>query len=203
MWSQLRSRKAEMPRLFVILSGEVMDVFDKLVAIYSKIREVNDMLQEREGVSYEQVSSLLQAVGLHVDPLLLRMYEFRNGIDNLSAFLNFLSAEEAVQRYKDFANFKAEFSDFEWSEGVLPILDINGDVQVCVDLASGKLVTVDIECDSNRVIAPHYSAYVDALYEVFAAGHFKYDPASGSIELDDTLWRDVANRYGIIDIGDV
>jgi hypothetical protein len=180
-----------------------MEDFDKLLAIYSKIREVNDEPQERDAASLAQVDSAFQAIGLPVNALLARLYAFHNGVYHLDAFLHFLSVEDGSEIYRSFAKFKDEFPDFGWDENWFPVFDMNGDVQVCVDLMSGSVVAIDMEGDTVRVMAPHYSAYVDALHEVFTSGHYCYEPVSGSIEVDEAFWLATAARYGIVGIGDV
>jgi hypothetical protein len=180
-----------------------VETFDKLAAIYAMVRRVNDEPQEGAPVSEAHVLSIFRASGLEPERTLTRLYGLHNGVYHLDAFLHFLSAEDALAYYARFQNFKAEWPDFFWQDTWLPIFDMNGDVQVCVDLASGQLNTIDMEGDSTRCIAQHYNAFVDALYEIFSTGKYHYDPGSGSIEVDDAAWREIAGRFGIVGLGDV
>lgn len=180
-----------------------MDTVNKLAAIYAMIRRVNDEPQERAPASEAHVRSVFDAAGIEAQSDLTRLYGIHNGVYHLDAFLHFLSAEDAIARYTGFQKFKDEWPDFGWQDTWLPVFDMNGDVQICVDLASGQLNTIDMEGDCIRCIAPHYVAFVDALYEIFSCGNYHYDPGVGSIAVDDAAWKGVASRFGVVGLADV
>lgn len=139
---------------------------------------------------------MLTQVGLQAPDPLIQLYEWHNGIFHLNAFLHFLPLEEALSIYRMFMEITDRSGNFGWQPGLLPIMDINGDINLCFDLLTGQLVTIDLEDDKVTTLAPHYEPYVRALKDVFDRMAYIYDDNSGSIEIDSAYWSELARAYG-------
>jgi hypothetical protein len=174
-----------------------MKTFEKICYIYDQIRLVNNEPIAQDGISYDEIISEFEDIKLSPSSLLIKIYEWHNGIHYLDAFLHMLSLEDAFRWYYLYEEIKSESQDFEWQIDWFPILDMNGSVQICVDVNTGLLVAIDIELGGIEVIAQHYENYLDAIFEVFDKGVFIYNSLSGSIDVTESIWQDISSKYQI------
>ncbi len=77
------------------------------------------------------------------------------------------------------------------------MFDLNGDIQICIDLATREVVSVDIEDDSTFDIASTYESLIAAIAEVFQVEAFFFDEQSGSVRFDSEQWGRIAARHGV------
>jgi hypothetical protein len=174
-----------------------MNAFEKICYIYDRIRLVNDEPEEKSGLSHGEIVQMFTNIDLSPNPLLIKLYEWHNGIDNLNAFLHLLSLSHAIDIYDDYEAEKNEYQDYPWNTSCFPVLSINGDVHICVDINTGSLISIRRDIGRFEKIADRYENYLDALFEVFEGGLFVYEDVSGSIEIDDTAWQDMMRKYNI------
>jgi hypothetical protein len=174
-----------------------MKVTDKLQTIFAHICDVNAEPTSQPGLNAERIIETLQ--NLAVPPLheLLELYQWHNGIEHLDAFLHLLSLEGAATCYKNFEDLKAEMPDFPWYEGLFPILDMNGDVQICLNLKTFELFSIDVECDSLVKIADHYERYLEAILHIFESQMYRFNEEAGCIKVKETDWEQVQQQFEI------
>jgi hypothetical protein len=171
--------------------------FEHLLRIYSRIREENDEPQAQPATSSFVVELAFAGISLPVHPLLAQLYTWHNGIFHLNAFLHFLPLREAVKNYQS----NSESRRLGWLPGIspnwFPILDLNGDVQFCLDVMSGEIWCVDIEDGSTRKLARHYDCCIAALVAAFDRGFAQYNPESGAFEVGPEYWEALCAEFGL------
>jgi hypothetical protein len=77
--------------------------------------------------------------------------------------------------------------------GWFPILDLNGDLQICVDLESGAVFGLDTVSVTSWRIATKYVDCVDAILEALSTGAIAFSNSSGAFETTPA-WRAVAAK---------
>lgn len=175
-----------------------MTPFDQIVFIYERIREVNSEPKARDGIATDVVRRRFADHGLVVHPLLADIYGWHNGIYHLNAFLHLLSMDDALRLRSMFEQLFETRGDERWERTHLPVFDINGDVQILLDLDSDRLVGVDLEADDFWNVAPDYRKYLDAVFAVFERRAYTYSRVSGSIGFDQRVWSAVATEHGLV-----
>ncbi len=111
-----------------------MSAIAKVKQIYSTITRFNDEPRADPGLDRATIIDRISSVGLSPPEAVISLYEWKNGISNLDAFLHLNDLDFAVDSYKQMCAFKQEFQDFEWQRSWLPILNMNGDIHICLDL---------------------------------------------------------------------
>jgi len=175
-----------------------MDLVSALNEIWSHIRAVNDEPLETSGLSNSEIARKLQEIGLEPVPDLVKLYEWRNGISSLNAFLSLLDLDSAIRAYKFNRSTKLRHANFKWEESWFTVLDMNGDIQICVDLNTKSVFSVDVECDITYCIASHYSRYLNALIEIFRSKRYSFDAGEGCIDIDHDYWKEIQAEYSIL-----
>jgi hypothetical protein len=173
-----------------------MDALRKIETLFARVRAENDEPSEQPGLNRQLIQSEFTGLGLSPPAELVQLYEWRNGIYHLNAFLHFLSLSDAVDAYRRLDKFKRVHEDVPWEFGWFPVLDMNGDIQVCVDLASGALFCVDQEDGRSWPLAPSYQNCLDALTEGFSAGAFEFNSDAGAFKAS-ALWGAIALKHQI------
>ena len=176
-----------------------MDAFSKVLRIYKHVCETNDEPRERPGLSRRDILDSFAKIGVAPSEPILQLYEWHDGIDNLNAFLYFLPLEDVNRLYLSHKKFKEKSEEFKWHVGLVPLLTLNGDVDICVDFRSGEVVSIDPEGGTERSIAKHYENYLGALLEGFDADAFEFDETAGAFEVKEDRWRPIALRHGVED----
>lgn len=174
-----------------------MNLADKLQIILTHIRKVNPEPTTRQGLSAEKIMQTLQNLNVPNSQELLELYQWHNGIDNLDAFLHLLSLEDAARWYKGYGDLKVEIPDLPWNEDLFPIFDMNGDVQVCLNLKTFALHSIDLESDEFAKIAGHYERYLEAILHIFENEMYRFDEESGCIRVEETEWNQVQELFEI------
>ena len=92
-----------------------------------------------------------------------------------------------------------EFSeeDLPWWPSLFPVVDMNGDLQVCVDLETDELYLIDIENGSTRRICRDYRKLLDALLEAFELRIHSRESVSGSLVLEKRSWEILKAKHGV------
>jgi len=174
-----------------------MNIIEKIQTIFQHIKLVNDEPAANTGISEAEVVSHFNSIGRTPTTDLIQLYEWHNGIYNLDAFLSLLSVNDAIERYKGNKSLKKDIPEFEWKESWLTVLDMNGDVQICLDLGTNELYSVDIECDLVQKIADNFEHYVDAILSIFEEDKFSFDEEAGCVDVKDDVWNGILKKYNI------
>jgi hypothetical protein len=177
-----------------------MNTFKKICCIYEQILRVNNppiAPIEEPGLSHDEIAQLFKNIDLSPLSLLIEVYEWHNGIYCLEPFLNFLSLSDSIDLYHFYEKLDIDFLADSWKSCWFPILCMNGDVRVFIDMNDGSLISIDIELNRVERIAEHYDDYLDAMLEVFENKAFVYDDACGLIKTDETLWENMMQKYKI------
>jgi hypothetical protein len=172
--------------------------FEKARHIYARIRQVNDEPIESDGLSRDRVEATFASLGLSPPPGVVELFEWHNGIDYVDAFLGLLSLDRAVGLYQAYGSGLGWRSELEWTEGLFPIVDINANVQFCIDFTSGALRAIDVEDGTVEHLADHYEHYLDALVTIFDSGKFTFDEEAGSIDFDAATWARIAKAHNVV-----
>lgn len=174
-----------------------MNTIEKIQTIFRHIQSVNDEPTAKPGIPETETASHFNSIGLTPTTDLVQLYEWHNGIYNLDAFLSFLPVSDAIERYKGNKSLKKDIQEFEWKESWFTVLDMNGDVQICLDLETNELYSIDIECDLVQKIADNFERYVDAILSLFEEGNFSFDKDAGCIDVKDDVWSAILQKYNI------
>ena len=174
-----------------------MNSLEKMKAIVNHIQVVNPDTKVCPGLSKVEILEAFQKINLLPPPEIVELYQWHNGIGELDCFLNLMDLDNAVDWYKDFLASKTEYPEWKWDKNYFPLLNMNGDVQLCLDVETFAVMTIDIECNIVDKIANHYIDYLDALLHVFNSKSFKYDCKSGCIEFEQEVWNDARSLYQI------
>jgi hypothetical protein len=176
-----------------------MNSLEKMDYILEKIlkldREPRKQPMLMLGLPRQEIIAAFTLHKLSPPDLLIQIYEKYNGILGLNPFFQSLPLEEAFSLHHDYQEINDDF-DFGWQNTWFPIFDQNADIQICIDLDKLSLIAVDLECDSTEVIANRYEDYLDALVKIFEREAYILEP-SGSIEIDESEWGELAERYQI------
>ncbi len=174
-----------------------MDTINKIQTIFTHIQSFNEEPMPKPGISESEIAGYFDSIGLAPTANLVQLYGWHNGIDNLDAFLSFLSVIDAIESYKGNKSLKKDIPDFEWKESWFTVLDMNGDVQICLDLETNELYSVDVECDLVQKIADNYDAYLDAILSLFQSGKYGFDEEACCIEVESDVWNKLREDYNI------
>jgi hypothetical protein len=169
-----------------------MGSLEDLEFIYSRIRAVNSEPREFPGMDRTEVQKRFLSADLVPHPFLVDLYAWRNGIDNVNAFLYFLPLDEAFKRY----DAMLRMTHRDWKPTWFPFLDLNGNVWFCIDVETGEFVEIDIEGDREEILATDYRKFISAVTEMFREDRMVFD--SGCFEVaDDEVWEETAVRHGV------
>ncbi len=174
-----------------------MESLEKVISIFEKIQAINSEPIPHPGLPTEKIDHLFVGLGLEPPKEMVALYKWHNGIDYLNAFLSMLSLEEAIEIYHGFMALKTEVPSFKWKREWFPILDMNGDIQVCVDLETLELYSIDAEDDSTIRISGNYNQYLDALLFIMQSTTYSYDPEAGCIDVSDQVWCEVSRKFQV------
>lgn len=171
---------------------------NKISEIYKIIRSANNEPTDNPGISRSEILETFQAIGLTPSEDLMEIYEWKNGIIYLNAFLSFLPLNNAIDIYKNYQLLREANPNFTWKNIRVPVLDMNGDVQVCLDIETNELYSIDVECDFVQKIADNYSSYISAIYSILNSGQFSFNEGEGCITVEPDTWEKLLDEYKII-----
>ena len=174
-----------------------MKSIEKVQKIFAIIQDINQESISSPGLSEYKIEDTLNRLGLPVTDELLQLYQWHNGIFNLDAFMHFLSLDDAVTLYNVYRVMKEDFPGFEWNKHWFPLIDMNGDVQVCLDLVTKSLYTIDMESEETILIAQHYDDYLNAMLSVFQNKSYCFNEQAGSVEVLDDDWNQLQEEHHI------
>ena len=118
---------------------------EEIKQLIRKISEINSETTIGPGASEIDVHSVFEKYGLKVPKEILEYYKWANGVDSLSAFTHFIGGYLWVEN-----ETKGCEEPFTFKKSIFPFVDINGDVQFCVDLETNELYLVDMEGDTFK-----------------------------------------------------
>jgi hypothetical protein len=171
-----------------------MPAFDEIKALFERICAQNDEPRPHPGAEREQVVAQLVAADLPPHPLLLDVYSWHNGIDNLNAFLHFFPIEEAIRVYRMHRRH-----DATWRKSALPIFTDNGDILFSLDTSTDEFLLDDIVNGKRWLLASHYQDYLAALRDAFEGGVAQFDADGGAFEIGEDAWTAIARRHRVSD----
>ncbi|WP_266158246.1 SMI1/KNR4 family protein [Dyella silvatica] len=175
-----------------------METLETLRHLFDEVLAVNSEPEALPGLSRQAIEQVFADLKLTPPEILVCLYEWHNGIEYLDAFMSFLPLERAVSIYRGYQALTDRIGRWGWKSSQFPILDENGDIQLCIDCSSGELVSVCLENDDKtRQVAAHYEPYVEAMAELFRQKAYVFDEAGGCIHADAIAWRGIAQAYGI------
>lgn len=174
-----------------------MNNLEKIKTICASIRAVNKETRVRRGISKQKILSSFKSVGLTPPSEIVELYNWHNGIYSLNAFLGFSSLENALEWYRNNIQIKSNIPDFQWKKDWHTVLDQNADIQICLDLKTLELYSVDVECSATTKIAEHYSHYLDAMLFLFQSGQYAFNKEYRYFEVQDEVWKGIAEKYKI------
>lgn len=182
-----------------------MNTLEKIEFILDKIlkleRNPNIKPTLFSGLPRQTIIDAFGRYQLRPSNVILQIYERYNGILGLASFQYFLSLEEAFEMYECYLDLEKDSSPLcgGWNNTYFPFFDINGDIQICINLQNLSLLSIDLECDSTNIFANHYEHYLDALVEIFDMEAYVSEPY-GVIEFDESEWSKLKQKYQIKDI---
>ena len=107
------------------------------------------------------------------------------------------SLDEALEIYKALNEMSEMWEDFGWKPSWFPLLNMNGDVHYCIDLENGSLSAIDPEGGTVEMLVSDIENLINALFEVFATKSFRYEPFSGTVNIEKSVWRKIAQKHGV------
>lgn len=170
-----------------------------LGTLLAQVCEMNSLTEPLPGVSKAEVRAALRSIGLEAPGWLAEIYQWHNGIWEINALVAFLPLADAVSTYENYRALKKDIHDLGWQSSWFPLIDLNGHVQLCVDLVTGAMQAVDLEADRYTKVARHFENLLAAVAELFQSGAYSFDEAAGDIEPDAAIWADLKRKYGIED----
>ena len=181
-----------------------MDTLEKIEFILDKIlkleRNPNRKTRLFSGLPRQTIIDAFGRYQLTPPNVLLQIYERYNDIGELASSDSFLSLDEAFNMYECYLDLKKDLSlTCDWNDPYFPFFDINGDIQICINLQDLSLLSIDLECNSTNIFANHYEHYLDALVEIFDMEAYVSEPY-GVIEFDESEWSKLKQKYQIKDI---
>ncbi|MBE9116227.1 hypothetical protein IQ249_10000 [Lusitaniella coriacea LEGE 07157] len=174
-----------------------MNNLEKIKTICASIRSVNKETRVRRGISKKKIFSSFKSVGLTPPSELVELYNWHNGIYGLNPFLEFYSLEDSLEQYCFNKQLKSDIPDFQWKKNWHTVLDQNADIQICLDLKTLELYSVDVECSATTKIAEHYSHYLDAMLFLFQSGQYTFNTECKYFEVREEVWKEIAEKYKI------
>lgn len=178
----------------------------ELESLLERVKKLNPNVQEHGGLPAPEIEKAFAKIGLKAPEKLITLFEWRNGIDELNAFTCMFNLSAAIDCYKKYKELSKELKDFKhafnWKSEWFPIIDINGDYQVCLDTKTGGLALVDMECDMASPICDSYRIYLQALNEGFEKRVFRWNEEHGLIEGNDEDWKAILSRHGLPEISE-
>ena len=173
-----------------------MNLTEKLDYLLKRVLEVNDEPRVNGGISQSEIENQLNEIDIEPTEDLLELYQWRNGIDYLNAFLYFNSVQYLIEGYRNLEEFDFEVDGFNWDERWLPILNMNGAIDILVNIETRQVAAIDIECDRFEIIASDYNHYIDALVYVFQSNQFYYEDGS-CINFNDSVWQELYDKFKV------
>ena len=135
--------------------------------VVKKVSAINEETRIKEGIDRTFAFSKLDAAGITSNDLVLDLLEWANGIESLNAFMNMLDIDSIINIYSIWKSLKDELSEiegaFDFPRTVVPLLDINGDVQYGLDTSDNSVYMVDMEADISEKICSDYRMMVSAI----------------------------------------
>jgi hypothetical protein len=174
-----------------------MNSLEKIELIFASIIAANEEPKVEPGISEYEILKSFNSVGLTPTAELVSLYKWRNGIANLNGFLYFLPLSDALNVYREFKKLRGDVPAIKWKDDWFPVLEQNGDFQICLDLKTQELYSIDLEGDTTIKIAEHYSHYLDAMLFIFKSGQYTFDREGGCIEVIDEVWKRVLEKYNV------
>ncbi|MEM7594544.1 MAG: SMI1/KNR4 family protein [Cyanobacteria bacterium P01_A01_bin.83] len=176
-----------------------MNSLDKVKSIIAYLQTTNLEVITDHGLSETEILDAFKNINLLPPPEIIELYQWHNGIGELDCFLRFMNLDDAIMWYELFRDCYRENNNYYYGgqENWFPMLNMNGDVQLCLDFKTLSVISIDIECDIVEEIANHYTNYLDALLYVFNKESFEYDDDSGCIKFNEEVWEYARNLYQI------
>lgn len=178
-----------------------MRTMKELEPLLEQVKKLNPDVQEHDGLPRPEIEKAFSKISLKVPEELIALFEWRNGIDELNAFTSMLNLSSAIDCHKRYQKLTKELENFDdafnWKPEWFPIIDINGEFQVCYDIKTGGLALVDMQCDLATAVCDSYRTYLQALNEGFEKRVFRWNDEHGLIEEDEQEWKAILSRYGL------
>lgn len=172
-----------------------------ILKLFAQLKEINPGVREQSGLSRDQISEALSDLDIPLPEELIQLFEWRNGIEALNGFTGMLRLEDAIVFYRDCVALAAELEGYEngfsYKKEWFPVMDTNGDYQICLDVKSLGLALVDMECGVAESICSHYQVYLHALEEGFAENVFSWSVENGIIEEEKPKWKEILRKYDL------
>lgn len=168
---------------------------EKITRIVEHIKGVIPHCQVFPGLPRNEIEAKLSILGVELHPELIELYEEFGEIYSLDGALSFLSLPDAALCYQSYREFSSE--GFSWWPSLFPLLDMNGDIQLCVDLETTDLYLMDVENGTTRHIYRDYRRLLNALLEAVDSDIYYKDPGSGSLILEKSAWTKIKVKHGI------
>ena len=169
-----------------------MGVVRKILEVLDHVKRIIPGCELFPGVEREQIEAVFSELGVEPNSDLIELYGV---VHNLDGALSFLSLKEASTSYLAYREFSEE--DLPWWPSLFPVVDMNGDLQVCVDLETDELYLIDIENGSTRRICRDYRKLLDALLEAFELRIHSRESVSGSLVLEKRSWKILKAKHGV------
>lgn len=119
----------------------------KVRSIIAYIQTNNLEVIADPGLSKTEILDVFNSINLQPPSEIVELYQWHNGIGELDCFLSFMNLSDAAIWYQDFMRKKTEHPQWKWNNNYFPILNMNGDVQLCLDFKTFSVITIDIECN--------------------------------------------------------
>ena len=146
-------------------------------------------------MSEEQIINAFDEISIDPPQYLVDLYSWHNGITHLNPFLHFYSIEELVETVKINEKYETKVTRFRWSIDWLPIVTLNGDVQILINIATKELAALDLEMDSFKLLAKQYEYFVEAIYSVFKQEKYYYLNDGSGIGFNKGVWDDLLSKH--------
>lgn len=142
-----------------------MNSLDKVKSIIAYLQTTNLEVIADPGLSKTKIRDAFKTINLLPPIKIVELYQWHNGIGELDCFLRFMNLDDALMWYRLFRDCYQENNNYYygWQENWFPLLNMNGDVQLCLNFDTLSVISIDRECDTVEKIANHYNDYLDAL----------------------------------------
>ena len=117
---------------------------DKVKSIIAYIQTTNLEVIANPGLSKTEILDIFKAINLQPPLEIVELYQWHDGIGELDCFLNFTNLSDAAIWYEDFMRKKTEDPQWKWNNNCFPVLNMNGDVQLCLYFKTFSVITIDI-----------------------------------------------------------
>ncbi|WP_133566516.1 SMI1/KNR4 family protein [Marinicella litoralis] len=178
-----------------------MKGLEKINKVISYVLNLNNETQLGAETDIDSINAFFSNLNLTQPEVITQIYLQFNGIDNLNAFFHLNSLERINLIYRINLNLKQDFPNFPWEKSMVPILDINSDIQICIDFNDHSMWAIDLEGSTVTKIANHFDNYLDGLLFSFESQIIKYNQTYGCFEVDELSWQNMLIKFDLKLIG--